>query len=123
LARILVCDDSMLMRMLIKNALTENGHEVVAEAANGKQAVELYKKHKPQITTMDVTMPEMDGLEAVRLIHEEDCLARIIMVTAIGQKGIVTQALRDGASDFIVKPFEPEEFIRVVNKALKRERE
>lgn len=123
MARILVCDDSMLMRMLIKKALTENGHEVVAEAVNGKQAVTLFQEHKPEITTMDITMPEMDGLEAVRLIHEEDCLARIIMVTAIGQKGIVTQALRNGASDFIIKPFETGEFIRIVNKTLARDRE
>jgi two-component system chemotaxis response regulator CheY len=111
------------MRMVIRRALTDVGHQVVGEAANGKEAVELYCKYHPDITTMDITMPEMNGLEAVKRIHEKDCLARIIMVTAIGQKSVVTEALREGATDFIVKPFEPEQFIKLVNKTLEHDRQ
>jgi two-component system chemotaxis response regulator CheY len=109
------------MRMMIRKVVTEMGHTVVAEAGNGKDAVLLYRQHKPDIVTMDITMPVMTGLEAVKYIHEENCLARIIMITSIGQKSIVTEALKEGASDFIVKPFESEQLMNIFNKTLDRE--
>jgi two-component system chemotaxis response regulator CheY len=118
MARVLVCDDSSFMRMMLKRILSENGHEVVGEAGDGQQAIEQYRKLKPDVATMDITMPNIDGIEAVRRIREEDCQARIIMVTAIGQKQIVSDALKAGASDFIVKPFEPEQVIKIVKKTL-----
>lgn len=118
MARILVCDDSAFMRMMLKKVLLENGHQVVDEAGDGRQAVQLYRKYKPDLTTMDITMPIMDGIQAVQLIHDEDPLARIVMVTAIGQKAIITDAIKAGASDFIVKPFEPSEIKRIINKVL-----
>lgn len=118
MARILVCDDSSFMRMMLKKLLTDNGHEIVGEAGDGKQAVQLYRQFKPDLVTMDITMPIMDGIEAVKHIHEEDPLARIIMVTAIGQRSIITDALKAGASSFIVKPFEPDQVAETVNKVL-----
>lgn len=118
MAKVLVCDDSAFMRMMLKKVLIENGHEVVGEAGDGKQAVQMYRLHKPDLTTMDITMPNLDGIEAVRIIHDENPLARIIMVTALGQKAIITDALKAGASDFIVKPFDPAQVIDTIKKVL-----
>ncbi|KYZ77354.1 two-component system response regulator [Anaerosporomusa subterranea] len=118
MARILVCDDSMFMRMILKKALVENGHEVVDEAGDGSQAVQLHRQHKPDLTTMDITMPVMDGIEAVKIIRDEDPTARIIMVTAIGQKAIITDAIKAGASGFIVKPFDHSQIKEVVKRVL-----
>ena len=118
MAKVIICDDSAFMRMMLKKLLTENGHEVVAEAGDGMEAVQLHRQHRPDITTMDITMPKIEGIEAVRLIHEEEPLARIIMVTAIGQRAIITEAIKAGASDFIVKPFEPAKVIETINKVL-----
>ena len=120
MARILIADDSVFMRMLIKKILTAKGHEIVAEAGNGLDAVNLFKKHKPDLVTMDITMPQLDGIEAVKHIHEEDCLSLVVMVTAVGQEKIVKLALMEGASDFVVKPFDEERLIEVVNRTLKR---
>lgn len=118
MAKILVCDDSAFMRSMLKKLFTDNGHEVVAEAADGMEAVQLHRQHRPDLTTMDITMPKIEGIEAVRLIHEEEPLARIIMVTAIGQRAVITEAIKAGASDFIVKPFEPVKVMETVNKLL-----
>ena len=118
MARILVCDDSAFMRMMLKKVLIENGHEIVGEAGDGMEAVQLYRQHKPDLTTMDITMPKMDGIQAVAHIHEENPLARIIMVTALGQRAIITDALKAGASDFIVKPFDAEQVIAMIKKVL-----
>ncbi|MBC8015220.1 MAG: response regulator [Sporomusaceae bacterium] len=118
MARILVCDDSAFMRMMLKKVLIDNGHEVVGEAGDGMEAVQLYRQHKPDLATMDITMPKMDGIQAVAHIHEENPLARIIMVTALGQRAIITDALRAGASDFIVKPFDAEQVIATIKKVL-----
>jgi len=117
-ARILVCDDSAFMRMMLKKVLVDHGHEVVGEAGDGMEAVQLFRLHQPDLATMDITMPKMDGIQAVTHIHEENPLARIIMVTALGQRAIITDALKAGASDFIVKPFDAEQVIATIKKVL-----
>lgn len=119
-ARILVCDDSAFMRMMLKRVLIADGHEIVGEAGDGMEAVQLYRHYKPDLATMDITMPKMDGIQAVRHIYEENPLARIIMVTALGQRSIITDALKAGASDFIVKPFDPDQVIETIEKVLQR---
>lgn len=118
MARILVCDDSAFMRMMLKKVLIDNGHEIVGEAGDGMEAVQLYRQHKPDLATMDITMPKMDGIQAVAHIHEENPLARIIMVTALGQRTIITDALKAGASDFIIKPFDADQIIATIKKVL-----
>ena len=119
MARFLLCDDSAFMRMLLRRILEQAGHEIVGEASNGKEAVQQLRKCKPDLVTMDITMPIMDGIEAVRLIIQQELQARIIMVTAMGQKDIIMSALSAGASDFIVKPFEVRQVVEVVNKQLR----
>ena len=116
--KVLVCDDSAFMRMMLKKLLTDLGHEIVGEAGDGKQAVQMYRQFKPDLVTMDITMPVMDGIQAVKHIHDEDPLARIIMVTAIGQRSIISDAIKAGASSFIVKPFDPEQVSEAVAKVL-----
>ncbi len=116
--RVLIVDDAAFMRMMIKNILTEAGYEVVAEAENGKQAVEKYNEHNPDLTTMDITMPEMDGISAVKEIMGTDSSARIIMCSAMGQQAMVIEAIQAGAKDFIVKPFKADRVLEAVNKAL-----
>ena len=118
MARILVCDDSAFMRMMLKKVLIENGHEIVGEAGDGMEAVQMFRLHKPDLATMDITMPKMDGIQAVTHIHEENPLARIVMVTALGQRAIITDALKAGAADFIVKPFDAEQVVETIKKVL-----
>jgi two-component system chemotaxis response regulator CheY len=118
MARILVCDDSAFMRMMLKRVLIDNGHEIVGEAGDGMEAVQLYRQHKPDLITMDITMPKMDGIQAVTHIHEDDPLVRIVMVTALGQRAIITDAIKAGASDFIVKPFDNIQVIETIKKVL-----
>ncbi|MCK4257527.1 MAG: response regulator [Halanaerobiales bacterium] len=116
--RVLIVDDAAFMRMMIKNILTEAGYEIVAEAENGKQAVEKYNEYKPDLTTMDITMPEMDGISAVREIMGSDGSAKIIMCSAMGQQAMVIEAIQAGAKDFIVKPFKADRVLEAVNKVL-----
>lgn len=116
--RILVVDDAAFMRMMVKDILTKNGFEVVGEAENGMVAIEKYKELKPDLVTMDITMPEMDGIKAVKEIKEIDASARIIMCSAMGQQAMVIDAIQAGAKDFIVKPFQPDRVIEAVLKAL-----
>lgn len=118
MAKILVCDDSAFMRMMLKKILIDNGHEVVGEAGDGMEAVQLFRQHSPDLITMDITMPKMDGIEAVKHIFAEDPLVRIVMVTALGQRSIITDAINAGASDFIVKPFDNIQVIETVRKVL-----
>lgn len=115
---ILIVDDAAFMRMMIKDILTKNGYEVVGEAENGLAAVEMYEKYKPDLVIMDITMPEMDGIEAVKKIMEKDPSANIIMCSAMGQQAMVIDAIQAGAKDFVVKPFQPERVIEAVKKAL-----
>jgi two-component system, chemotaxis family, chemotaxis protein CheY len=114
--RILITDDALFMRVTLKNILTQNGFEVVGEAQNGAESVRKYAELKPDLVTMDITMPEMDGLTALKEIRKADPEARVVMVTAMGQKALVVEALQSGAKDFIVKPFQPERVVEAVNK-------
>lgn len=116
--RVLIVDDAAFMRMMIKDILTKNGYEVVGEAENGQVAVEKYRDLKPDLVTMDITMPEMDGIAAVKEIKSEDASARVIMCSAMGQQAMVIDAIQAGAKDFIVKPFQPERVLEAVSKAL-----
>ena len=116
MARILVVDDAAFMRMRLKNVLAEEGYEVI-EAANGVEAVEAYGEHGPDLVMMDITMPEMDGLAALKAIKEKDPNACIVMCSAPGQETVI-EALKSGAKDFIVKPFQPEQIIEAVKKQL-----
>ena len=118
MAKILVVDDAAFMRMMLSNILTKMGHEVVGEADNGKTAIEEYKKLKPDIVTMDITMPHLNGIEAVKGIREIDGEARIIMVSAMGQKEMVIEAVKAGAKDFIVKPFKEDVIKDTINRTL-----
>lgn len=115
---ILVVDDASFMRMMIKDILTKNGFEVIGEAENGLNAVEKYKELNPELVIMDITMPEMDGIQAVKEIKSIDPNSKIIMCSAMGQQAMVIEAIQAGAKDFIVKPFQHERVIEAVKKAL-----
>ncbi len=114
--RLLVVDDAIFMRRLIKDVAREAGWEVVGEAGNGIEAVNLYREHRPDLVTMDVVMPMMNGLDALRHIRIVDPEARVVMVTALDQKPTLMEAIRDGAHDFIVKPFDRERILALLNK-------
>ena len=116
--KILIVDDAAFMRMMIKDILTKNGYEVVGEAENGAVAVEKYKDLKPDLVTMDITMPDMDGIAAVREIKSIDSAAKIIMCSAMGQQAMVIDAIQAGAKDFIVKPFQAERVLEAVKKVV-----
>lgn len=116
--KVLVVDDAVFMRMMVKDILEKNGFEVVGEAANGAEAVENYKNLQPDITTMDITMPEMDGIQAVKEIKKIDPNAKVIMCSAMGQQAMVMEAIQAGAKDFIVKPFQGDRVLEALNKAL-----
>ena len=115
---VLVVDDAAFMRMTLKKSLENEGFEVVAEAENGKEAVEKYKNESPDLVTMDITMPEMDGLEAIKAIRDIDSESKIIMVSAMGQEKMVIEAIQAGAEDFIVKPFDDDRISEAINKVL-----
>lgn len=116
--RVMVVDDAAFMRMMIKDILSKNGFEIVAEAENGAVAVEKWKELRPDLTTMDITMPEMDGIAAVKEIKKIDPGAKVIMCSAMGQQAMVIEAIQAGARDFIVKPFQPDRVIEAVRKAI-----
>jgi two-component system, chemotaxis family, chemotaxis protein CheY len=115
--KILVVDDAQFMRLRCARLLSEQGYEV-SEAQNGREAVEAYGKFKPDAVLMDITMPEMDGLTALREIKALDPNARVAMLTALGQQGIVLEAVKAGARDFIVKPFEADRVLSAVKRLL-----
>ncbi len=116
--RILIVDDAAFMRMMIRDILTKNGYEVVGEAQDGAQAVERYKELKPDLITMDITMPEMDGIAALKEIKKMDGNAKVIMCSAMGQQAMVIDAIQAGAKDFIVKPFQADRVIEAIKKTL-----
>ena len=115
---ILICDDAAFMRMMIKDILTKNGYNVAGEAENGMKAVEKFKEVNPDLVLMDITMPEMDGIQALKKIKEADAGANVIMCSAMGQQAMVIESIQAGAKDFIVKPFQAERVIEAVKKVV-----
>ena len=115
---ILISDDAAFMRMMIKDILTKNGYNVVGEAENGARAVEKYAELKPDLVLMDITMPEMDGIQALKKIKENDPSALVIMCSAMGQQAMVIESIQAGAKDFIVKPFQADRVIEAVKKVV-----
>ena len=115
---ILICDDAAFMRMMIKDILTKNGYNVAGEAENGVKAVEKYNELKPDLVLMDITMPEMDGIQALKKIKEADSSALVIMCSAMGQQAMVIESIQAGAKDFIVKPCQADRVIEAVKKVV-----
>jgi len=118
-AKVLVVDDAVFMRMMLKDILLKNGFIVVGEASNGNEATALYQELRPDIVTMDITMPEMDGITAVKEIKKIDSNAKIVMCSAMGQQAMVLDAIQAGAKDFIVKPFQEDRVIDAITKVLR----
>ena len=116
--RVLVCDDAIFMRTMIADILTQAGFEVVGEAETGEQAVQQYRQLKPDLVTMDIVMPKMGGIEAVREICKEDPEAKVLMCSAMGQQALVVEAIQAGAKDFVVKPFQPSRVLEAVQRLL-----
>ncbi|HBI04952.1 MAG TPA: two-component system response regulator [Paenibacillaceae bacterium] len=116
--RILIVDDAAFMRMMIKEILSSYGFEVVGEAHDGLMAIEKYCELRPDLVTMDITMPEMDGITALKEIKKFDPEAKVIMCSAMGQQAMVIEAIQAGAKDFIVKPFQADRVIEVIKKTL-----
>ena len=115
---VLIVDDALFMRMMIKDILRKDGFVIAGEAENGVEAVEKYADLKPDLVTMDIVMPEMDGIEAVRNIIKMDPGAKVLMCSAMGQQPLVVESLEAGARDFIIKPFQPAKVVEAVRKAL-----
>ena len=115
---ILICDDAAFMRMMIKDILTKNGYNVAGEAENGVKAVEKYNELKPDLVLMDITMPEMDGIQALKNIKAADPSATVIMCSAMGQQAMVIESIQAGAKDFIVKPFQADRVLEAVKKVV-----
>ena len=113
---ILICDDAAFMRMMIKDILVKNGYNIAGE--NGVKAVEKYQETKPDLVLMDITMPEMDGIQALKKIKAIDANASVVMCSAMGQQAMVIESIQSGARDFIVKPFQPDRVIEAVKKAV-----
>ncbi|MFD1037976.1 response regulator [Virgibacillus byunsanensis] len=116
--KILIVDDAAFMRMMIKDILTKNDFEVVGEAQDGVEAIEKYKELSPDLVTMDITMPELDGIAALKEIKKANSEAKVIMCSAMGQQAMVIDAIQAGAKDFIVKPFQADRVIEAIQKAL-----
>ncbi len=115
---ILIVDDAAFMRMMIKDVLSKNGFEICGEAENGARAIEKFKELNPDLVIMDITMPEVDGIQAVKEIKKMNGAAKVIMCSAMGQQAMVIEAIQAGAKDFIVKPFQAERIIEAVKKVL-----
>ncbi len=115
---VLVCDDAIFMRTMIADILTQAGYQVVGEAESGVDAVRRYQELKPDLVTMDIVMPEMGGIDAVREIVKLDPQARILMCSAMGQQALVVEAIQAGAKDFVVKPFQPARVLEAVQRLL-----
>lgn len=118
MANILIVDDAAFMRQMLKDILIKAGHHVVSEAEDGEEAIQKYKTFRPDLTTMDITMPNMEGIEALRAIRQLDPKARIIMCTSVGHKERIIEAIQSGAKDFIVKPFQASRVLEAIGKAL-----
>ncbi len=118
MARILIVDDAAFMRMMLKDILSKAGYEIVGEAANGNEAVEMYQKHQPDLVTLDITMPTCDGINALKQIMAINPAAKIIMCSAMGQQAMVIESIQAGAKDFIVKPFQPTRVLEAIKKTI-----
>jgi two-component system, chemotaxis family, chemotaxis protein CheY len=118
MARVLIVDDAAFMRKVLGDALASGGHEVVGQAANGAEAVVQFQELRPELTTLDITMPEKDGLAALAEIMAIDPAARVVMCSALGQETKVLESIKLGAKDFVVKPFQPARVLEAVGKAL-----
>lgn len=118
MANILLVDDAAFMRMMLKDILTKNGYTVVGEAENGLKAIDKYRELKPDLALMDITMPEMDGLQALKKIKAEWPDAKVVMCSAMGQQAMVIDAIQSGARDFIVKPFQADRVLEAVRKVV-----
>lgn len=118
MAKILIVDDNAFMRNTIKGVLTQAGFEIAGEASDGVEAVSSYSSAKPDLVTMDITMPNMDGVEALKELLKQDPTAKVVMVSAMGQESLVVEAVTAGAVDFVVKPFEADRVVDAINKAL-----
>ena len=118
---ILLVDDAPIMRMMLRDVLEANGYEIIGEAGDGGEAIELYKEFKPDLVSMDIIMPEMDGIEGLKGILEFDPDAKVVMLTAIDQRDYLMKAIRIGAVDYIVKPFEDDRILSAVSKVLEEE--
>lgn len=118
MANILIVDDSKTSRKILRGILEEAGYTIVDEATNGEEGCLKYRELKPDLVTMDITMPVMDGLEALQVMKKDDENAKIVMITALGQKDKMIQAIKNGAAEFITKPFEDEEVVKAINKVL-----
>jgi two-component system chemotaxis response regulator CheY len=116
--RVLVCDDAIFMRTMISDILLGAGYDVVGEAETGLQAIERYKELKPDLVTMDIVMPDMGGIDAVREIVKRDPNAKVLMCSAMGQQALVIEAIQAGAKDFVVKPFQPSRVLEAVQRVL-----
>ena len=121
MARVLVADDASFMRQMIREIVEAEGHQVVAEASDGIEAIEQFKKHHPDVVTMDIVMPRRSGIDAVKGIIEADPTACVVMCSALGQETLVQEALQAGARDFIVKPFKPDAVTATLRKVLEKE--
>ena len=115
---VLVCDDAIFMRTMITDILSQAGYEIVGEAETGVQAVEKFKELQPDLVTMDIVMPDMGGIDAVREIVKIDPNAKILMCSAMGQQALVVEAIQAGAKDFVVKPFKPSRVLEAVQRVL-----
>ena len=115
---VLICDDAIFMRTMVRDILTQAGFEVIGEAETGVQAVEKYQQLRPDLVTMDIVMPDMGGIDAVRQICKSDPNARILMCSAMGQQALVVEAIQAGAKDFVVKPFQPSRVLEAVQRVL-----
>lgn len=116
MAKIVIVDDSRIFRKILRTTLSENGHEILGEAGNGVEALALLETVEPDILTLDITMPKMDGLETLKKITKKYPKIKVVMVSAAGQKNKVMDALKNGAKDFLQKPFQPDEVIKVISK-------
>lgn len=116
MTKVLIADDAAFMRMMLKDILTQGGYEIAGEATNGAEAVELYGQTKPDLVTMDITMPQMDGIQALKAIVASHPDAKIVMCSAMGQQAMVIESIQSGAKDFIVKPFQPQRVLEAVKK-------
>ena len=116
--KVLITDDAAFMRMMLKDILTKGGYEIAGEAVNGNEAIEKYNQFKPDLVTMDITMPICDGITALKQIMASDPAAKVVMCSAMGQQAMVIESIQSGAKDFIVKPFQPQRVLEAVKKLI-----